>query len=127
MKKNDRISFEQCKHWKKQKVGVKEVGELNGVVSAKGIYSGILVASGIFTTSAIEFAESSGIELVDGKELIKLTPQIEDPIPSTAYTKVTPSCHKVWGYNGKANCQETSFGDALLFRSVKDCGYLIGC
>lgn len=79
LKKEDRTIFVQCKHWKKFKVGVKEVRELKGVVAAKGIYSGILVTSGVFTTDAFEFADTSGIELIDGKDLQKLIPQIDKP------------------------------------------------
>ena len=57
-------------------MGVKEIRELNGIVAAKGVYNGILVSSGRFTTEAINFADESGIELINGKDLNKLLPNV---------------------------------------------------
>ena len=55
----------QCKQWK-QKVGVKIVRELYGVVASEGAGSGIVVTSSAFTKEAQEFANSVPVELVDG-------------------------------------------------------------
>jgi len=77
LKKDGRKIYVQCKHWKKMKVGVKELRELNGVVAANAVYSGVLVTSGIFTTDALSFAETSPIELIDGDKLRRLIPQIK--------------------------------------------------
>jgi restriction system protein len=62
----------QCKHWKKQQVGVKPIRELMGVVASEGAALGILVASGTFTTEARRFAEGNPIRLIDGQELERL-------------------------------------------------------
>jgi restriction system protein len=104
LNKNKRTFFVQCKHWKNQKVGVKEVRELNGVVAAKGAYNGILVTSGNYTTDAIEFAATAGIELIDGKALIKLIPQIDSQHFETKQEQ-SPLCPKC--------------GDAMVKRTAK--------
>ena len=95
LRKDGRKIYVQCKHWKSWKVGVDKVRELNGVVAAKGAYSGILVTSGVFTTEAITFAETCPIELIDGDKLGKLIPEIE-PAKAAAQiqSEVTPSCPK---------------------------------
>ena len=94
LRKDGRKVLVQCKHWKKNKVGVKEVRELNGVVAAKGAYSGILVTSGIFTTEALNFAGESPIELIDGDRLARLIPQIEGIAKTSSFNSEIPSCPK---------------------------------
>ncbi|MEQ8427426.1 MAG: DUF2034 domain-containing protein [Gammaproteobacteria bacterium] len=89
--KNKRSVFVQCKHWKKNKVGVKEVRELKGIVAAKDVYNGILVTSGVFTTEALEFAHESGVELIDGDGLVKLIPNLGE-IKHQAQDDIIPSC-----------------------------------
>jgi|HubBroStandDraft_1064217.scaffolds.fasta_scaffold203629_2 restriction system protein len=62
----------QCKHWRKQQVGVTVVRELNGVIAAQGAHGGFVVTGGQFTPEARVFAESCKIELVDGSSLERL-------------------------------------------------------
>ena len=59
----------QCKQWKSQRVGVKSIRELAGVVAAKRADRGVFVCSGGYTTDAVAFANEADIELVDGKAL----------------------------------------------------------
>jgi restriction system protein len=59
----------QCKHWKKQQVGVTVVRELYGVIAAQGAQGGYVVTGGQFTREAREFAGSCKIELIDGSSL----------------------------------------------------------
>lgn len=94
LNKGNRKTFVQCKHWKKYKVGVKEVRELNGVISAKVAHNGILVTSGVFTTDAIDFAKSCPIELIDGNKLTKLIPQIKNNNRIEINNEQNPSCPK---------------------------------
>ena len=61
----------QCKQWKADKVGVKVVRELLGVMVADGATGGIVVTSGEFTEDARAFARANNITLLDGKELQK--------------------------------------------------------
>ena len=67
----------QCKHWKVQKVSVKVVRELFGVVSADGATGGILISSGTYTQEAKEFAKANGIKLVDGDQLMRLIAEVQ--------------------------------------------------
>ena len=92
MEKEGRKTLVQCKHWKKSKVGVKEVRELNGVVAAKGAYGGILVTSGTFTSEALEFAKTTHIELIDGSALNRLIPHIEPDQEILTPASAIPDC-----------------------------------
>jgi restriction system protein len=69
LERDGQTSLVQCKHWKRDRVGVKVVRELNGVVAAEGASAGIVVTSGEFTPDAIEFARTAGIRMIDGSEL----------------------------------------------------------
>lgn len=62
----------QCKHWKAFKVGVEVVRELYGVMAAVGAAGGFVVTSGTFTREAIEFADGTNLELIDGRLLREL-------------------------------------------------------
>jgi restriction system protein len=59
----------RCKHWRKQKVGVNFVRELNGVLEAQGARGGIVVTGGQFTYEAQQFARAFRIRLIDGEAL----------------------------------------------------------
>lgn len=67
----------QCKHWRTQRVGVKVVRELHGVVAAQGASGGYVVTSGVFSQEAWAFAQSCNIELVDGEKLGSLIREVE--------------------------------------------------
>lgn len=109
-----RLVLVQCKHWKVWKVGVKIVRELRGVVSSEGANGGIVVTSGKFSADAVDFARTSGIRLVDGKELLLMIravqrkPQAQAttapaspvaPVVASAPTPdtLTPACPKCGG------------------------------
>jgi restriction system protein len=62
----------QCKHWRKQQVGVTVVHELNAVIAAQGAHGGFVVTGGQFTPEARAFAQSCKIELIDGSSLQRL-------------------------------------------------------
>jgi restriction system protein len=66
----------QCKHWRKRQVGVTVVRELYGVVSAQGAQGGFVVTGGEFSGEARDFAESCGIQLIDGQALEELIGRI---------------------------------------------------
>lgn len=68
----------QCKHWKAFTVGVKEVRELFGIVTAEGAAGGILVTSGRFTEEAKAFARGKTIEMMDGRMLLELVRDVQN-------------------------------------------------
>lgn len=74
--KDSKVYLVQCKQWKTQMVGVKPVRELAGLVAAKKVAGGLLVTSGSYTSEARAFANESGIQLIDGKQLYKLIKNI---------------------------------------------------
>ena len=58
----------QCKRYKGS-VGVAFVRDLYGVVTDEKANKGILITTGYFSTSAIDFAAGKNIELIDGEHL----------------------------------------------------------
>ena len=93
MKNSDRFLV-QCKHWRKEQVGVTVVRELNGVMAAAGARGGFVVTGGRFTSEAQEFARKTKIELIDGKALEELIGSVSvvraPPEPDAARTR--PAC-----------------------------------
>jgi len=92
----------QCKHWRAFRVGVKEVRELLGLVTAEAAAGGTLVTSGGFTPDAKDFARGKPLQLVDGPRLAQLVRvaqmgQPTGPTTSRAVEKATdgavpPAC-----------------------------------
>ncbi|HNP65380.1 MAG TPA: restriction endonuclease [Woeseiaceae bacterium] len=95
LKKDGKTTLVQCKQWKTQRIGVKPIRELAGVVAVARANRGIFVCSGSYTAEAKEFAAKSGIELIDGEALTVLLAEIKgepegDRVPPTA--NVCPRC-----------------------------------
>ncbi len=86
--KDGEKSLVQCKQWRANKVGVKVVRELYGVMAAEGASGGYVVTSGRFTTEARRFAAGREIDLIDGDELSKLIGTLE------AQLEEAPTCPK---------------------------------
>lgn len=92
----------QCKQWRSQKVGVKIIREMFGLVAAEKAAGGIVITSGQFTRGASEFARGKSLELMDGEQLAEListvqnTPMMSTPLSSKNETKTgassVPSC-----------------------------------
>jgi restriction system protein len=72
LKKNGETHLVQCKHWRQDKVGVKVVRELYGVVTAENATGGIVISSGAFTKETTDFARGKPLELIGGSELVKM-------------------------------------------------------
>jgi restriction system protein len=81
LRKDAQKFFVQCKQWKQAKVGVKPVRELFGVISARGVAGGFFVVSGTYTEEARKFAETSGIELIDGSALALMVAEAQSAEP----------------------------------------------
>jgi restriction system protein len=118
----------QCKHWRKQQVGVTVVRELNGVIAAQGARGGFVVTGGQFTKEAEAFADSCNITLVDGAALADLigntranspaatsTPELTSPTNPTCPKCGTPMVQReakrgkfagrsFWGCRGYPKC-----------------------
>ncbi|WP_227494391.1 restriction endonuclease [Ramlibacter pallidus] len=66
------VSVVQCKHWSGRQVGVKEVREFLGVMTAKGVKRGTYATTSTYTPAAAEFARENGIHVMDGVGLLGL-------------------------------------------------------
>jgi len=64
-------SIVQCKHWK-QKIPVKTIREMYGVMVAESADEVKIITSSNFTKEAIAFAKGKPIELVTGQKLLAL-------------------------------------------------------
>ena len=77
LKKNSEQLLVQCKHWKNDKVGVKVVRELYGVVAAESASGGIVISSGTFTQEAKDFAKGKPLELIEGSILLNFIAEVQ--------------------------------------------------
>jgi len=72
LRKDGELVLVQCKHWKAQKVNVKIVRELYGIMASRKANRGIVVTYGAFTQDAKDFAHGKPLDLVDGQKLMAL-------------------------------------------------------
>jgi restriction system protein len=83
----------QCKHWLNRQVGVREVRELAGVLAGERADRGIFVTTGTFTATAVDFAATALIELVDGLGLERLLDGVAaTPAEVPVENKLVPTC-----------------------------------
>ena len=126
LRKDGKLVFVQCKHWKTRNVGVKVVRELYGIMTAKKAHGGILVTYGNFTQDAKEFATGKPIKLIAGSQLEKLISEVQKSgnINASSETElVCPKCgsemvlrtakkgryagQKFWGCSAYPGCRGT--------------------
>jgi hypothetical protein len=88
----------QCKAWNTWSVGVKQLRELFGVMSAENVVEGIFITTGKYTSDAKDFANKARIDLIDGPDLIRKITAL-DGKTSQALLKIatvgdfiTPTC-----------------------------------
>jgi len=128
----------QCKQWRNQKIGVKVVREMFGLVTAEQAAGGIVISSGAFTKEAVVFASGKPLELVDGAVLVEMVgnvqrkpnlsrmakAEVHEPSTSTPSAPLCAACgkemilrtaqkgpkagQKFWGCSGFPKCRETT-------------------
>lgn len=69
--KAEPFAIVQCKAWNSQKVGVKPVRELLGVMAHEKVAKGIFATTGEYTQEAIAFAKENPLNLITGEMLLK--------------------------------------------------------
>lgn len=83
------VAVVQCKHWLTREVGVREVRELLGVMSAQKVTRGTFVTTSRFTAEAERFGRENGIHLLDCTGLLVLiarrTPEQQAELLAHAY------------------------------------------
>jgi len=70
LRKNGKTILVQCKQWRNQRVDVKVVREMFGILVHEGADAMKIVALGDYTPDARRFAQGKPIELIHGGELI---------------------------------------------------------
>jgi restriction system protein len=109
LRKNGKLVFVQCKHWKSRSVGVKIVRELYGVMAAKKATNGIVVSGGNFTKEAKEFTQGKPIVLMGGYQLLKLISEVQKSANISATVGRNVICPKC--------------GRAMILRTAKKGNY----
>jgi restriction system protein len=83
------VAVVQCKHWPNKPVGVKEMREFLGVMTARKLKRGTYATSGRYSREALQFARDNGINALDGAALIQLilkrTPEQQQQLLAVAY------------------------------------------
>lgn len=69
------VSVVQCKHWPNKQVGVKEMRELLGVMTANKLARATFATSGTFSAEALAFAQANRIHTLDAAGLLGLIAQ----------------------------------------------------
>ena len=72
LQRSGNVFLVQCKHWKTQKVDVRVVREMYGLMTAQHASGAIIITSGVFTQDARTFAEDKPIDLIEGYQLVDL-------------------------------------------------------
>lgn len=67
----------QCKHWKRQQVGVAIVREMFGLLHSEKADAVFIVTSGSFTDDAFGFASRNDIRLIDGPKVVQLIQAVQ--------------------------------------------------
>ncbi|MDD2924431.1 restriction endonuclease [Rhodoferax sp.] len=83
------VAIVQCKHWQGKPVGVKEMREFFGVMSAHQLRRGTYATTSTYTADARQFAKDNGINALDGHGLLALiakrTPEQQRALLDVAY------------------------------------------
>ncbi|MHC1728324.1 MAG: restriction endonuclease [Syntrophobacteraceae bacterium] len=100
LKRNGEKLLVQCKQWKLEKIGVKVVRELYGVVTGEGASGGVVICSGTFTQEARDFARGKAMELIEGTTLARMVEEVKKKpfsagIVTPVHSNAQPSIVKV--------------------------------
>jgi len=112
LRKEGKLTLVQCKRWKSQRVDVKVVREMFGLLAHHQASAVKIVAVGAYTPDAQRFAAGKPIELITGTALLELVRGVQTaaadpaplppaPTPADAPPPPCPTC-------GKAMTQRTN-------------------
>lgn len=129
--KHGKTTLVQCKQWKRQRVDVRTVREMYGLLAHHDADAVKVVAVGGYTADAMRFAQGKPIELVHGEALLALITAVQDalharrdPIDSAlepiSIERACPRCsspmvrrenrrtkEQFWGCSKYPECRET--------------------
>lgn len=92
------LGIVQCKAWSSNRIGVKSIRELFGIMADVGCPMGIFIATTSFTPEAETFAAGKRIQLLDAKQMLRLIKSLPDEkqaellVQATEGDYRTPSC-----------------------------------
>ncbi|MBK1685218.1 restriction endonuclease [Rhodoferax fermentans] len=66
------VAVVQCKHWQGKLVGVRELREFFGVMTAQGLKRGTYATTSTYTTDAQQFAKDNHINALDASDLLAM-------------------------------------------------------
>ncbi|WOH39407.1 restriction endonuclease [Thalassotalea fonticola] len=127
LKRNGEKAIVQCKQWRTQKIGVKTVRELYGVMVAENADRAIVMCSGTYTGEAYVFAKGKPLELIGGTQLKGMIDSVSTNRPIDTQPKLNEkscvSCgnkmlvrtakkgpnagNKFWGCSAFPRCRKT--------------------
>jgi len=79
--KDGKVTLVQCKQWKTQRVDVKVVREMLGLLTHHHAAAVKIVAIGDYTADARHFAERKPIELINGETLLAMVREVQTSMP----------------------------------------------
>lgn len=106
LKRNGEKVIVQCKQWRTQKIGVKTVRELYGVMVSESAERAIVMCSGTYTGEAYAFAKGKPLELIGGTQLKGMIDSVSTNRPIENLPKLNEKL-----------C--TSCGNTMLVRTAK--------
>jgi len=127
LRKNNKNTIVQCKHWKTNKVGISIVREQLGIKTAENADGVIIVTSGHYTDEALDFANKQQITLINGPKLKEIIHKTKNSMSFNLSSNTeTPNCplcsslmvertakkgkyagSKFWGCSKFPKCRET--------------------
>ena len=138
LRKEGKLTLVQCKRWKSQRVDVKVVREMFGLLAHHQASAVKIVAVGAYTPDAQRFAEGKPIELITGAALLELVHSVQTATAEPAHqaqvsapAEASPSCprcgkamtqrtnrrtnDRFWGCTGYPSCRGTRHLDGNAF------------
>jgi restriction system protein len=86
LRKDGKTTLVQCKQWKTQRVDVKVVREMFGLLAHHGAAEVKIVALGDYTADAQRFSQGKPIELIHGEALLAMVHELQTLSPAKAAT-----------------------------------------
>lgn len=77
LKKDGNLFLVQCKQWRNQKVDVRVIREMYGLMAARQANGVMIITSGLFTQEAKNFAADKPIDLIEGSQLADLIKSVQ--------------------------------------------------
>ena len=89
LRKDGKTTLVQCKQWKTQRVDVKIVREMFGLLAHHGASAVKIVAVGNYTSDAQRFAQGKPIELIHGEALLAMVREGQTPTATQSANEKT--------------------------------------